>query len=231
MHHAHPAATAAGDRLDHHRVSRALRPEELPGLLQAGRTQGRVKHRNAASIGQQSRPHLVAEDLEDFGPRSGKRDLLLRAPAGKMGILAQESVARMDQVAAGLPRDRHDLFEVEIGSRTDPAQRERFIRLDGMEGPRVILGKNRHRAHPQFGGGTEHADGNFASIGDQKAFRNHRLRTHPSYLNFAGQSHWTRRRALKINDFAPEDTIRALLCDSRPAPQGHLYLYAIYHCL
>ena len=135
MHHAHPAAPAAGDRLDHHRVSRALRPEELRGPAPGwshprSRQAPATPHRSANNRARTLSPKISR--ISGRGPANAICSCAQRR--AKCGILAQESVARMDQVAAGLPRDRHDLFEVEIGSRADPAQLARFIRLDGMRG-------------------------------------------------------------------------------------------------
>ena len=133
-------------------------------------------HRSASNAG----PHLVAEDLKDFRPRSGENNLFLGAPAREVGVLAQEAVARMDRIAARLLRNLQDLFDIEIGRRANAAQLPRFIGLDRMQRTGVILRKDRHRAYPKFGGGADNADRNFPPIGDQKAFRNHRLNNAPS---------------------------------------------------
>ena len=138
VHRAHPAAATAGDRLDHHRnlglgAAVAQRREKFPGLAKTGRTRSAGQQWHPDALCQRSRAHLVAEQLEDFRPRADELDPFFGRAAGEPGVLAEEAVAGMDSVASGRFRDRHDLFDVEIGGGAGAAERAGLVGVAGME--------------------------------------------------------------------------------------------------
>src|SRR5271170_6543633 len=133
MDRAGAAATAAGDRLDHHRAARAERREELAGFVERGRPQGPAHHGHAAALGQRARARLVAEEFEDLRPRTDERDSLRGAMSRERGVLAQEAVARMDRVASSGACRGDKLLAVEIRGRASTAQRARLVSLAGVE--------------------------------------------------------------------------------------------------
>src|SRR5208282_3516988 len=175
---AHSAATAARNRFDHHRGAGTLRDEKRPGLLEARRSLGGSQDGYAALGGDRSRAHLVAEEIENLGPRPDEQDSCFGATAREYGILAQEAVTRMDRVAAGAQRNRDYLLDIQVGGSADAPQLEGFIGATSMQGTSVIFGKERYGPDTQFAGGSHDANCNFAAIGDQQVPRNHAPRMH-----------------------------------------------------
>ena len=173
IYRAHPAAAAAGDRLDHHRAALSERGQKFSGFAHAGGDCGAGQQWHSETLGEGPGAHLVAKELEDVRSRADELDLRFGHAASKAGVLAQESVAGMDGVASGGLRDRHDLFDVQIGGRADAGERAGFIGLAGMKRAGVVFGKDRHGADAQLGGGARDADGYFASVGDQKTAEKH----------------------------------------------------------
>jgi hypothetical protein len=108
-------------------------------LVQAGRARRSRQHRHARAFGQQSRLHLVAEQLEYFRPRPDEFDSFVGASMSELRVLAEKAVARMDRVASRGLGDRDDLFEVEIGGGARAAQRTRLVGLARMQRRRVVL--------------------------------------------------------------------------------------------
>ena len=173
---AHPASAAAGDRLDHHRTAGTQGGQEIAGLVQAGRARGSGQHGNAGALGQQSRLDLVAEELENFGPRADESDTFLGAAMGELRIFTEKAVARMDRIATRGLRNGDDLIEVEIGGGARTAQGTALVGLARMQRGRIVLGKYRERADSKFGGGAHYPDRDFTAIGDQQIDRHHRDR-------------------------------------------------------
>ena len=101
--------------------------------LEAGRARRAGQHRHSDALRQRPRAHLVAEQLEHLGPRADELDPFFGRVAGEAGILAEEAVAGMDRVASRRFRDRHDLFDVEIGGGADAGECAGLVGLAGME--------------------------------------------------------------------------------------------------
>ena len=173
MNHAHPASATTGHGLDQHGSAVAQRGEKRAGLVQAGRLARARQDGDAAALGQGPSLDFIAKQLEDVRTGSDKGDTCLGTPAGKVGILTQKSVARMNGLTAGLFGQLHNPPGVKIGGRTGSAQRLGFIGLAGMQRLGVVLGKHGHGPQPQFGGGPRNTNGDFASIGDQKTAQTH----------------------------------------------------------
>ena len=97
---AHAAAAAAGDSLDEDREADLLGAGDQ--LVQVGRRRGGPQGRDAGGPGRLQGPHLVAGQLEHLGRRADEGDAGLDAGAGQVGVLAEEAVAGIDRVGAGL---------------------------------------------------------------------------------------------------------------------------------
>ena len=145
---AHAAAAAAGDRLDHDGAAGALRREEGPGLLQAGRPAGAFDDRHAASFCQRLGLRLVAEQLERLRRRPDEDDAFLDAAPGQRGVLAEEAIAGMQRVACRSPwrlRSRPRC-------RDRPARRARgFRRRRRRRGHAAIAHRRRNRSRRRRG--------------------------------------------------------------------------------
>ena len=116
VHHAHAAAAAAERRLDDERKtdfawrsssasSRSSTASSVPGSVGTPTFCARAR---AAVLSP------ISSSNSARGP--DKRDARLRAGPGELGILGQESVARMDQVHALFLGQRDDARDIQIGA-------------------------------------------------------------------------------------------------------------------
>ena len=171
VHDAHTASTAAETRLDHQREADALRfalDLDRVGnrVLGAGDGGHAGRHREFLRGG------LVAERFEVIGCRPDELDAGLGARPCERGVLGQEAVARVDAVDTLLLRQCDNRLDVQIGphrfaarGRTDE---EGLVSLEAMQREAVLLAVDRDRAHAEFRGGTEAADGNLRAVGDEQ---------------------------------------------------------------
>ena len=86
----------------------------------------------------------------------------------------------MDCVHVELLRQRDGALDIEIGADRLArfADTIGLVRLEAVQGEAVLVGVDRDRADAQLMGRAEHADGDFAAIGDQQLANrpNRRLR-------------------------------------------------------
>src|SRR5258708_5185303 len=73
-HHAHPPAAAAGNGLYHHRAVFGERGQEGTGVVERCRPPRTGKHRDSELRRERTGARLVAEQLEDLGPRTDEHD-------------------------------------------------------------------------------------------------------------------------------------------------------------
>ena len=142
---AHTASAAAGHGLDHHRAAFAERAEEGFCVRKRGRAGGAVDNRHVAASRQRLGGDLVAEQVERFGRRADKGDVVLGATPCERGIFTQETIARMQCVASGRLRRRDHGLDVEIGPRPTSGNGMRFIRCADMQRQRVVGGMDSDR--------------------------------------------------------------------------------------
>jgi hypothetical protein len=78
----------------------------------------------------------------------------------------------MDRIHAMLDGNRDDRIDIQISfDRLAPfrvADKVGFIRFEAMKREPIFVGKDRYRGQPKLGGGTQNADSDFASIGDEQ---------------------------------------------------------------
>ena len=165
----HPAASAAMRRLDHHRPAELLGDPQRLGLARH-RLRAAGENRHPSTLGEVAGGGLVAERLEELHPRADERDPRRQAGRGKLGILREEAVARVDRVYAVRLGQRHDPIEVEVGADrlAGTADEVRLVGLEAVEGEPVLVGIDRHGADPQLVGRAEDADGDLGAVGDQQ---------------------------------------------------------------
>ena len=165
-HRAHAAPAAAAEGLDHH-PGCAVRGEELLRLLQRDRASAAGQHRYAALRGQRTRARLVAEEGELFDRGADEGDTRLRTGLREVGALAQEPVARVHRVAAGLPRDRDHARDVQIGSRAGGAERQRLAGVAHVRRLRVVVRIQGHTGGAEVVHRTHQPQCDFAAVGDE----------------------------------------------------------------
>ncbi len=167
-HQTHAAAAAAGERLQHDRAAVAEQFQERARLGQRGAAAGAGQRRDVEPSGQAQRRGLVAKQRQDLRRRTDEGQPGVGAVLGEGAVLAQEAIAGMHRLAAGLLRDIDDLTDVEIGGRAGPLQRHRRIGALGVQRLGVILGEDGDGGDPHLRGGAGDADGDFATVGDQQ---------------------------------------------------------------
>ena len=127
---------------------------------------GQQRHGRGDCMG--SGAGLVAEQVELLGRRADEDQASLGAGLGEGGILGQESVARMDRIAAGCLGDCNDTRDIEIGRRAPSLQGLDLVDTPHMKRGGVVLGMDTDSGDAEFGGGLGDADGDLAAIGDQE---------------------------------------------------------------
>ena len=117
--------------------------------------------------------HLVAESLQRRDARPHESDASLLALVRQFRVFAEESVTRMQCIAASGLRGRDHCGDVEIGASAGSWQRVGLVGLSHMQRGGVVLRKNGDGGQPGFGRGTRDPDGDFAAIGDQHFLKAH----------------------------------------------------------
>ncbi len=96
---------------------------------------------------------------------------------GKAGVFAQEAVARMHRLRAGLLAGGNDFFGLQVAvAAWRGADVDGFIGKLDMARILVGVGIHRHRLDAHFAGGKNDAAGNFAPVGDQNFGKHFRVR-------------------------------------------------------
>ena len=174
-HHPHAAAAAAGHRLEHQRAGRvvaALVGEEVLQLHQRGGL-GARQQRQPALGGQRAGAGLVAKQRKLGRRRADEDQPGVGAGLGEVGALAEEAVAGVHRVAAGVAGGGQQRVDVEVGGRADGLQRHRLAAAAGMRRVAVVGRVDRHGVEPQVQRGAVDAQRDLAAVGDQQ-FLQHR---------------------------------------------------------
>jgi hypothetical protein len=165
---AHPPPAAAVAGFQHQRIADlfGLGPDPFHVLAQH---LGRGDHRNPGLDRHAPGAGLVAERAHRLGARPDEGDPGAVAGIDQFGVLAEQPVARMDRVGAGLLRHPDDLGDREIGrDRPQPgADPVGLVGLEPVQAQLVLLGEDGDRALAQLVRRAHHANGDLAAIGDQ----------------------------------------------------------------
>ena len=168
--HSHATATAAPAGLEHQGVTYGQR-HEFGAFNVVGQGTGGGHHRHTGGNRHGAGRHLVAQGAHDIPFGTDEGDASCGAGVGKVGVLAQKTVAGVNCVDFCLFGDADDVCDVEVGrdwffARTHQV---RLVGLEAVQGKAVFVGKDGHRADAHFGGGAQHPDGDFAAVGDKDA--------------------------------------------------------------
>ena len=172
LHGAHAAPATTRHRLQHHtagRVAAALVSEEVLDLFQRGRT-GAWQQRHTVLSGQCACAGLVAEQRQLRRRGADEHHAGVGAGLGKVGPLAQEAVAGVHRLAAGVAGRSNQRCDVEIGRRPGGVQRHRLVGQPGVQGAGVVTREHRHGGNAQVLRCTQDAHRHFAAVGDQESF-------------------------------------------------------------
>ena len=190
VHLPHSAAAAAGQRLDHDGA--VLGGEERADVVDAARPFGRRQHRHPGRDRGGTGRGLVADPLEHVGVRAHERVPGRRAGAGEFGVLAEESVAGMNHLGAGIFGRRQYRRLVQVGVGAGAGQSDRFVGGVDVWAVGVVFGVDRDRLHTQFGCGADDSERDLAAVRDQQR-RAHR----------SGSPHCTCSRSLPLSSLPP----------------------------
>ncbi len=166
---AHSPTPPAAGGLQHHGVADAL------GLttggfkvVQLGLAALNLGH--LALLGHFLGPDLIAERFHHVRIGTHEDDAFLAAAARERSILAQEAVAGVDGVGAVFLGHAQQPFDVQIRLERliVAANLVGFVGLVAVQRVAVLVGVHGHRGDAQLGGGAQHADGNFAPVGDEQ---------------------------------------------------------------
>ncbi len=183
LHTAHAPAAASRDRLhEHGETDRVGGAHEF---VDVGGGRGGSEDGDARLPGRGHGARLVPGQLQDAGVGADEGDARVRAGLGQLGVLRQESVARVDGVGAGPARRAHDLLDGQIG----PDRVSRCADLVGLVGLQtvqrvaVLVREDGNGARTEFVARAERPDRDLAAVGDEH------LAEHGRSLQPAGDDH------------------------------------------
>ena len=176
---AHALATAAGRGLDEDGVADLV--GKGTGLLDGLDRAVASGHRgNPELLHRGLGGRLVAERVDALGRRSDEDDVVVGTGAGKVGVLGEETVARMDGLRTSNLGRCDDVGGVEIRERRrGRTDADAFV--GHLNGTRVLVGLGIHddALDAELVGGAHDAQGDFASVGDEDLVKHARFG--PSY--------------------------------------------------
>ena len=140
---------------------------------------------DVAVAGLVSQPQADA-DFPDYPEADFRADAGILDGSRELGVFGQEAVAGVDGVGAGLKSNRQDLVAVEVGRRcVVSAQGKCLIGLVRVGRGHILIGVDRDRGNAHVGGRAAHAQGDFATVGDEDS------------INCSHASPWCRERVSK----------------------------------
>ena len=164
---AHPAAPAAGDRLDHD--GKADFSSDLDGFFLA--VDGSIaawRNRHSGLASALAGGILVAHESNGAGGRTYELNVAARAHFREMPVFREESVARMNCVDVGNLRGADDAINLEIALRAGGRPNANgFIRKLDMEAFQVGLGIDGDSLDPELFACPNDPQGDFAAVGDE----------------------------------------------------------------
>ena len=169
-HQPHPFAAAAGDRLHEDRVAdRRGERRDLRVTDRWAERFDRARHdRNANLDRHLAGAGLAAHPLHRLGGGADEREPGVRTRAREAGVLRQEAVAGMDRRCAGPSRHVHELVRAQVALRRRVGtDRVRLVGEPDVQARAVAVRGHGDGRNPQFAAGANHADGDFATVGNQ----------------------------------------------------------------
>jgi hypothetical protein len=173
---AHAPPATAGGRLHHHRITdaRGLAAKALAGLiLPLVARQARHAARERQFLG----GRLVAQCANRLRRRPDPHQARIDHGLREVGVLAEESIARVDRIGARRACRVQQLVDAQVSLRGGVAvQCERPPRLLHVQRAGIRIRVNGHGGDAHAMRGTDHAARDLAAIGDDEAAdRRHRF--------------------------------------------------------
>ena len=171
---AHPTTATARNGFDHHRVTNFLR--DLRRFLVVGDNAiASGCHRDAGFASARARHVFVAHFLNHVRRRPNEFDFATLDHFGKVRVLGQKTVTRMDRIDVADLGRAHDALDFQITVRARRrADANRFVGKLHVQGIDVGIGINRERADAELFACANNAQRDFTAVGNQDFFEHAR---------------------------------------------------------
>ena len=165
----HPAASAAGHRLDEQRELDPRSRSDSNQLVDRCRRRRGIQDRQPGGTGRLDRSRLVPGELQNLRARADERDARLGARRRQFRVLRQEAVSGIDRVGPAAERGGDDLVDRQVRPyrMSHLADLIRLVGFEAMLGVAVLVRIDRDGGDAELVGGAERADGDFAAIGNE----------------------------------------------------------------
>ena len=171
VHHLHAATTTAGSGLDHHRVADLLRQLEGTLVVVRQRAVGAGYGRYACLFHGFDGGDLVTHQANGFRPGADEAEAAFLDLLGKVGVLCQKAVARVDAHGIGHLSSADDGGNVQVAfCWAVRANADRFVCKAHVHQVAVDLRVHGNRLDAQLLARAENAQGNFTAVCDQNFF-------------------------------------------------------------
>ncbi len=214
LHQAHAATAAASGGLHHHRVADAVRfVLEDGGILVVAVVAG---HDSDASGGHAlPRTRFVAHGIDRRGRRTDEHETGGGNCGGKLGVLGEKAVTRMNRVRARRARRCEQLVDAQVAvRRREAAERHGIVASSNVHAVPVGVGVDGDGRNSHLPRGAGDARDDLAAVGDEQA-----MHRHQSNSGKAGTSvcHAGRRRSRLAAMPSRADPARSSSAKSRAA--------------
>ena len=186
VYHAHAATTAAASGLDDHRVAHFTGDAQCFFLVFRQRAVGAGNHRYAGFDHGFLGRYLVAHQANGVGFRADEGETGVLHLFGEVGVLGQETVARVNGGSARQLGGTDDRRDVQVRQRAGcRANADAFVGQTQVHQFAVGGGVHGHRLDTQLLAGTQDTQGDLATVGDQDFFQllHCRLPGHQTMVN------------------------------------------------
>jgi len=166
--HADALAAAAGRGLDHDRIADLLGDlHGVGGVVDLADVAGHAG--DAGGLGELLALDLVAHGLDGAGIGTDEDHALVGAALGEPGVFRQEAESRVNRLGPGLLAGGDDLVghQIGLGGGRGADVHGLVGHLDG-QAVGVGVGIDDHGLDAQAAAGLDHADRDFAPVGDQQ---------------------------------------------------------------
>jgi hypothetical protein len=122
---------------------------------------------HACLVRQGTRGHFVTHHPQQFRTWPDESDPRPLALLGKIRVLSQKAVSRVNEFHAFFFGECYDPGNIEIRAHRPFARADQvsFISFESMHRQPIFLRVNGDRAQAEFGSSTKNADGDFTAIG------------------------------------------------------------------
>ncbi len=173
---AHSFAAAARRRFNQQRKTNRRREAQQIFVGPIAHVFGAGHNRHARFDDRRARLAFIAHRRNGRRIRTDKLNAALAALFRKIFALGEKAITGMNRVRARFFRRLKNFIRAQIGfARRRGTDEIRFIRIAHMQRVAIRFRKNSDGFQPKFAASANHADGNFAAIGDQNLIEHRRF--------------------------------------------------------